>query len=138
MKVYSWKILFATIFIGGGAIIYAIKNIIAGDMSSFILLIFSGYLFIKGLWVSFTKEGFQSDKRDADINNEVIENLFGDLPFIIPWGGFVLIILAGIIFKIMPSQKWLYILLLILGLVYQFRVHLLIKKHIKQERRKYF
>lgn len=138
MKVYSWKTLFVTIFVGGALIIYEAKNIMEGEMISLLFLMFWVYLFIKGLWVSFTREGFETDERDGEISKTVTKELFGKWSFIGPWAGIVLIILGGVICLLMPSKKWICILLFILGLVYQIRVNLLLRRRFKIERRKYF
>lgn len=136
MKIYSWKTLLVTILIGGGLIIYEFKNIMAGEMSAIFPMIFWGYVVIKGLWVSFTEEGFQIDQRNEEIGKTVMKKLFGSWAFIAQWGGIILIVLPGIGSQIIPSQKWYYIF--ILGLVYQIIFSLLVAKHIKIERRKYF
>ena len=138
MKVYSWKTLFVIIIGCGSLIVYEVKNIMGGQMISLLFLMFWVYLFIKGLWISFTKEGFETDQRDRDISKTVIKELFGKWSFIGPWAGIVLIIVGGVLSLLMPSRKWLYILLFILGLVYEIRVNLLLRKRFKIVRRKYF
>lgn len=138
MKVYSWKTLLVTILVGGGVLIYKIKDIMAGEMSEILFMMFWGYLIIKGLWVSFTEEGSQVDKRNEAINKTVFNKLFGKWAFIVQMGGFILILLAGVIIKLIPSQKWLSFFLFMGGLVYYIVIGILVRKPMKEERRKYF
>lgn len=47
-------------------------------------------------------------------------------------------IMAGVSVKLIPSQKWVSIVLVIVGLLYHLWESLLVQKHMKMERRKYF
>lgn len=137
MKVYSWKTLIATILIAGGAIIYQVKDLMEGEKFSYFTIIFWIYLFIKGLWVSFTEDGFDHDKLNESISNKVLTNLFGRWTFIASWGGIILIVFGGISIKFIPSQKWIGILLFIIGLIYNIIAGIIVRKHIKIEKRKH-
>lgn len=85
MKIYSWKTLIVTIL----AIIYVIirefEDVMAGEVSAFVFLIFLGYLILKGLWVSFTKEGFEEDKEREKRTKRAYRKLFGPWALIAPW-----------------------------------------------------
>ena len=138
MKIYSWKTLLATILIGGGMFIYELKNAIAGKTSAFFFMMFWIYLIIKGLWVSLTWDGSEMDRRKDTINKRVIRQLFGSWAFIATYGGLLLVILALLSIKLIPSQKWFSFFLFIGGLLYQIVIGILVRKHIKIEERKYF
>lgn len=117
MKVYSWKTLLVTI-LAGGTIIWKFEDVMAGEVSAFIFMIFLGYLILKGLWVSFTKEGFEEDKQREESTKRAYRKLFGPWALIAPWGHFILILLSVASVQFLPSQPWLAILLIIGSLVY--------------------
>ena len=138
MKVYSWKTLIVTILICGAAIISQIKNIMAGDAFSWFYLIFWIYLTFKGLWVSFTREGYEDDWFRELVHSKATRKLFGSWAPIITWGGLIIIIIGGIIAKFIPASKYLPIALLFIGLIYNIVIARLIRKQIKIEKRDYF
>lgn len=132
MKVYSWKILLLTI-LNGGYIIWRFQDVKAGETSAFISLIISGYLFLKGLKVSFTKEGFEEDKEREKIIDRAYKEVFGPWAPIAPWGHLILITLSLASFKFLPSQQWFAILLIIGSLVYVIVCNRLLEKHMGLE-----
>lgn len=133
MKVYSWKTLLAIILAGGVFVILNFEDLMAGEVSAYVLMIWFGYLILKGLWVSFTKEGFEEDERSAARIKMIYRKIFGRGALIAPWGHVILIILAAVSVQIMPNQKWLPTLLIIGSLVYIITVGRLLKKHLKME-----
>lgn len=138
MKVYSWKTLIVTILIGGGCFIYELRDFLHGEKISLLYVLFWAYLIIKGLWVSFTKEGYQTDVRNGMIVEKAYEKQFGKWAPIAIYGGFVLLFLSIIAAKLFPSLPLAAQLLFFIGLVYMCIIYLYIRKHIKEEKKKYF
>ncbi|MEL7564923.1 MAG: hypothetical protein AAGU27_08565 [Dehalobacterium sp.] len=133
MKVYSWKTLLVTILAGGETIIWKFEDVMAGEVSAVIFMIFLGYLILKGLWVSFTKEGFEEDKQREESTKRAYRKLFGPCALIAPWGHFILILLSVVSVQFLPSQPWLSILLIIGSLVYVIVCGGLVRKHMRLE-----
>jgi amino acid transporter len=133
MKIYSWKTLIVTIL----AIIYVIirefEDVMAGEVSAFVFLIFLGYLILKGLWVSFTKEGFEEDKEREKRTKRAYRKLFGSWALIAPWGHLILILLSAASAQFLPSQPWLSIVLIIGSLIYVIVCGGLVRKHMRLE-----
>ncbi len=132
MKIYSWKTLLATI-LGVVCIVWRFEDVMAGDVSAFTFMIILGYLVVKGLWVSFTKEGFQEDKQRTECIKKAYRKLFGPWAIIAPWGHIILISLAVASFWILPSQPWISSILLIGSLVYVIICRRLLRKYMKSE-----
>lgn len=137
MEVYSWKTLIVTILIGGWAFINQFNKLMSGELFAFFEMIFWGVLIFKGLYISFTKEGFEVDMRRGALRKKAIKELFGSWAFIAPYGGLVLIVLAGVSYKLIPSHIWIAILFFIIGLVYHIIVGILVGKYVKMEEKKY-
>ncbi len=117
MKIYSWKTLIVTILIGGGAaIVYQVKNIMAGDSLSYFYLIVWIYITFKGLWGgSLTREGYEEDEFRELVHSKATRKLFGSWAPIVTWTGFIIIILAGIIARFIPALGYLPIVLLFIA-----------------------
>jgi hypothetical protein len=86
MKVYNWKTLTVTILAVVYIIIWKFEDVMAGEAYAFIFMIFLGYLILKGLWVSFTKEGSEEDKQREESTKRAYRKLFGPWSLIAPWG----------------------------------------------------
>ena len=146
IMVHCWKTLLVTILFGGGMFLYRVIDMITGKVPilynetefvmTIVVIIFWGYVILKGLWVAFTGDGLVEEKLEQTLYKMACQNLFGPLSLIAPWGGVILIILAALSVEVIPSPNWVSILLLIGGLAYQFRVYRLIRKHIKMEKDK--
>lgn len=133
MKVYSWKTLLAIIFAGGVFVILNFEDLMAGEVSAFVFMIWFGYLILKGLWVSFTKEGFEEDERRSANSKKIYKRLFGSWALIAPWGHVILLLLSAATAKLLPSHLWLSILFIVGGLVYAIVFSGLVRKHMKSE-----
>ncbi len=134
MKVYSWKTLIVTIIAAIYIIIWKFEDVMAGEVDAVIFMIFMGYLIIKGFWASFTKEGFEEDERRAASIKRIYRKLFGPWAVIAPWGHVILILLSLATVKLLPSQLWLSVLLLMGGLVYALVCVGLVRKHMRLEK----
>lgn len=133
MKVYSWKTLIVTILIGGVIIIWRFEDVMAGELPAFIHMLMLGYLILNGFWVSFTKKGSEESKRKIASSKRIYRKLFGPLAFIAPWGYLILIVFAALSIQLIPSQKWLSVLLIIGSLVCFIVCNILVLKHLKIE-----
>lgn len=138
LKVYSWKTLLITLVLGGGAIIYYIKKLMAGDGWAILYIIFLTYLFLRGMWASLTEDGFEDDNVNKNISETVYKRLFGKWWLIAPWGGLILISLALLSLVLFPSQIWISIILFIIGAIYHVAGAIIVSKHVKRERRNRF
>lgn len=138
MKIYNLKLFLLTIFLSGGILIFELIKLINGQLSSLVQLALWGYLFILGLWTSLSQKGYAKDQLRESIHKKTLTKLFGPWKFLAPYLGVILVILAGIGLEFLPSLKWIFLLLLILGVIYQIWVTNLIGKHIKLEERRYF
>lgn len=133
IKVYSWKTLFVTMLLGG-IIIRKFKDVMAGEVSAFVFVVFLGHLILKGLWVSFTKEGFEEDERRVASSKRIYRKLFSPWALIASWGHLILILLAAVSAQFLPSQPWLSSLLVMGSLVYVIVCGGLVQKHVKLEK----
>ncbi len=133
MKVYSWKTLLITIIFGVWIFIYEFEDLMAGEVSTYVFMLFYSYIILKCLWVSFTKEGFEEDKRKEANSKRVYRKLFGPWAIIAPWGHIILILLAALSVQILPYQKWLPAILIMGSVAYIIVVGRLKKKHLNIE-----
>lgn len=138
MKVYSWKTLIITLLVGGIVGFTEIRDINLGYKPDYISIIFWIILIGKGLWASLTQDGYEEDELRGAIHKKVMKKYFGSWAFLASWGGIILILLGWTSLYILPSQAWLTILLLILGLVYMLVFSRIVGREIKKERKKYF
>ncbi|NLY45047.1 MAG: hypothetical protein GX053_03530 [Tissierella sp.] len=138
MKVYSWKILISILIFFMIGMISSIKDIIAGDSLAFAYIPLWIYILIRGLWASLNEDGFASDKLNADTYKRVVTELFGKWSFIAPRGGLILMVFALMLLKIIPSQKWIPMLVSTIGILYHIIVGRYMNKEIKKEKKKYF
>lgn len=77
MKVYSWKTLLVSVFLGGGLVIYSLIMALRGDWKYWIWAALSLYLVISGLRVSLTRVGFEQDRKQGERYQRVTRRLFG-------------------------------------------------------------
>ncbi|NLY85419.1 MAG: DUF2207 domain-containing protein [Tissierellia bacterium] len=96
------------------------------------------YLLIKGLWVSFSKEGFQHDMRNETIKIRVLRAQFGKWAPLVSFGGYILLILAVILAIFLPSLQFLSLALYFGGLIFMIIMGLYVRKHVKEEKKKFF
>lgn len=137
MRVYSWKTLIVTILIGGIGFTHQLKKLIQGDRFAFLYVLFWAYLIAQGLWVSFSKEGYQKDMRNETIRIKLM-NRFGKWAPIVTYGEFIIFFIALIIGKVLPILAWLSYILFFAGIIFMLIKGLYIRKYVIEKMKKYF
>jgi hypothetical protein len=122
------------IFVGGAMLIFGIKNAIGGDLPDYLWCAFVLYVVIKGLYVSFSKEGYEEDQKRAARGKRVYRKLFGRFSPVMPYGTFILFFFAWAGIKLFPSQKWLGALFLFLAIAYSVWLNIVYRKHMEIEK----
>lgn len=147
ITIYCWKNLIFTALLGV-IFVYKLIDIFTGDMDIYaydytgflkalVVIIFLVYLIFKGLLLSFTGDGIVEEKLERTLYDRACKNLFGKWALVAPRGGIISIIMALLIVGlIMPSQEWVFIFIILGGLLYQIWVDRLIRKRIQMEKAK--
>lgn len=138
MKVYNWKTLVVSLLAGVLVGFTEIRNINLGYKPDYIRIIFWVILIGRGLWASLSWDGYEEDELRGSIHKKVMKKHFGSWAWLVSLGGFILITLALLSIYIFPSQEWLALSLLILGLIYMLILSRRVGKEMKEERKKYF
>lgn len=131
MKIHSWKTLLVTIVVGGGFFSYRILHF--GGLADLIWLGLFAYLIIQGLHVSFSKDAYDEDNKRAEKGKRVYRKLFGRFGLFVPYTPFVFILLSWAVSMLLPTWKWLMIILLISALASAVWILIIYKKHMRVE-----
>ena len=89
------------------------------------------YVLIKGIKDLLMDKESRDEEVDNSLYRKACKNLFGPWYLIAPWGGYILIVLALLIFGVLLPSTNLLIFLLLGGLVYDFWINRLVKKQIE-------
>ena len=100
MKVYSWKTLLAVIFIGGPLLVHNVMQIREEFFSGIVMTVIALYLIVKGLYVSFTEEGYKEDQENGVRGKRVFRKLFGRFAPIMPYSVLLLFGLLAVIVSV--------------------------------------
>jgi len=129
MKVVSWKSLFASVF-GIGMVLYRIK-IFDGFFDILWIGLF-GYLTVKCLMVSFSKQEYDEDMRRAESMRVLYRELFGGVAYIAGDIPVLLILFTGVLAYVCPFTSLLrkaLVVLLITALVYTIPFSIYVNKY---------
>ena len=88
MKITSKTLFLVTILVGGGSLLFFI---IRRDWFG---VAFSGYLFLKGLHLSFDQEAYDEDIKEADLKKTLHRKVFGKFAPFAPYVPFFSLFIA--------------------------------------------
>lgn len=123
MKVVSWKTLIVTLILGGGLLYFAVRGCLNKEPASLLWLCFVVYMIAKGIFVSFSAEAYEDDKKRAAIGKRLYREKFGIFAPIMPYLHILIILLDALLVMICPPTvpiKILGILILMAALIYVF------------------
>ena len=132
MKVYSWKTLLVTIFVGFGFAIWSLLQLIRGEWAHLFWLPMSLWLIFQGFRASLTQKGYEEDQQRGEIGRRVYRKLFGRFALIMPYSGVLLFLMAAMTYVFHPPI-WLYILFVALALAYMAWLSWIVRRHIELE-----
>ena len=115
MKVYNWKTLLVTVFMGGGLLVYSFVTTLRGDIKYSLWVVICLHLVISGLRASLTQEGFERDRDQGELYKRVTRRLFGRFAPIMYFTPVILFVLFCSTWVLRPPG-WLY-LLMMLGVI---------------------
>jgi len=131
MKVYSWKTLVVSIFLGGGSFAYTIIHF--DGLHDLVLLAFLAYYIIKGLSVSFSEDAYKEYVKRVERGKRVHRKLFGKFAPLIPWSPAIFVLLGYCVVKLLPTWKWLVWLWLLSAAASAVYISIIFRKHMKIE-----
>ena len=131
MKVYSWKTLLAVIFIGGPLLVHNVMQIREEFFSGIVMTVIALYLIVKGLYVSFTEEGYKEDQENGVRGKRVFRKLFGRFAPIMPYSVLLLFGLLAVIVSVTEISPGLILAGLLVILAYTIWFALIVRKHVK-------
>lgn len=129
MKLISFKTLMASLL---GVLFIIIKIRSYDGITDLLWIVFFGYLIVKGLHISFSKEAYDEDVKEAYQGKALCSDLFGRFAFIATDIPVMVIILAGLIAAFCPITTLLRVVLLVLlgfAVVYALWISWYISKH---------
>ena len=129
MKITSKTLFLVTIFVGGGSLLFFIIK------KDWFGVAFSGYLFLKGLHLSFDQEAYDEDIKEADLKKTLHRKVFGKFAPFAPYVPYFLLVLAWGLTKVFEVTLFLRIALLSIVL-FTFLYFLWFGQIIKKERQK--
>ncbi|SDJ14857.1 hypothetical protein [Proteiniclasticum ruminis] len=129
MKVTSKTLFLVTIFVGGGYLLFFIMK------KDWFGVAFSGYLFLKGLHLSFDQEAYDEGNKEADLKKTLHRKAFGKFAPFAPYVPFLSLFVALGLSQIFEVTLFLRIALLSIVL-FTFLYILWFEQIIKKERQK--
>lgn len=129
MKITSKTLFLVTILVGGGSLLFFIIK------KDWFGVAFSGYLFLKGLHLSFDQEAYDEDIKEADLKKTLHRKAFGKFAPFAPYVPYFLLVLAWGLTKVFEVTLFLRIALLSLVL-FTFLYILWFGQIIKKERKR--
>lgn len=135
MKIYSWKDLLVSVFVGGGFIIYLLLHF--NEVTDFFYLIIFAYLVLKRITISIDKEEYDAEKKREAKMKKVYRKLFGKFAPVAPYGGIIFMLLGCAFALLFPEVEWviewLLLILILSALAYNIWLAIIIRKHMKIE-----
>ena len=129
MKITSKILFLVTILVGGGSLLFFIMK------KDWFGVAFSGYLFLKGLHLSFDQEAYDEDIKEADLKKTLHRKTFGKFAPFAPYVPYFLLVLAWGLTKVFEVTLFLRIALMSIVL-FTFLYILWFGQIIKKERQK--
>ena len=129
MKITSKTLFLVTILVGGGSLLFFIMN------KDWFGVAFSGYLFLKGLHLSFDQEAYDEDIKEADLKKSLHRKAFGKFAPFAPYVPYFLLVLAWGLTKVFEVTLFLRIALMSI-VILTFLYILWFGQIIKKERQK--
>ena len=133
MKVYSWKNLLVTLFLGGGLTVLSLWKALHGDPKQWIWVALCLYLMASGLWASLTREGYERDRERGERYDRVMRRLFGRFASIMPFTPALLFLLCCCTSFLRPPV-WLFLLLMVGVVAYAAWFSWYIQRAVNRER----
>lgn len=136
MKVYSWKTLLITIFLGGAGLINAIYDVYRGRLFQVLWVALFGYLIFQGFRASLTEAGYREDAEKRENGKCVYRKLFGKFAPVMHYGALVLLVIAAFAALAVPRRYWLAWVslgLILAALVYQVWLFIIVRRELNRE-----
>ena len=137
MKVYSWKTLLATIFLGGAGLIHAVYEVYRGRPSQISWAALFGYLIFQGLRASLTEAGAARDAENKKTGNRIYQKLFGKFAPVMRFGSMILLVIAALVALAAPQQywaAWVSLGLMLAAAVYQVWLFIIVRRELNREK----
>lgn len=135
MKVYSWKTLLVTIFVGGSGLAYAVYNVCHGaTVLNVTWVVMFGVWLVRGLIASLTEEGHAKNVENWKREKRVYRRLFGKFAPIMPWGVLIFFGVAAIFSRALPEQIWVCLCFIIAGFVYTIWLAAVVSREVEREK----
>ena len=129
MKITSKTLFLVTILVGGGSLLFFIMK------KDWFGVAFSGYLFLKGLHLSFDQEAYDEDIKEADLKKTLHRKAFGKFAPFAPYVPFLSLFIALGLSQIFEVTLFLRIALLSI-VILTFLYILWFDQIIKKERKR--
>ncbi len=129
MKITSKTLFLVTILVGGGSLLFFIIK------KDWFGVAFSGYLFLKGLHLSFDQEAYDEDIKETDLKKTLHRKVFGKFAPFAPYVPFFSLFIAFGLSQIFEVTLFLRIALLSIVL-FTFLYILWFDQIIKKERKR--
>lgn len=133
MKVYSWKTLLITIFIGGAGLVYSMVRLYNEDLWGVAWMLLFGIEIFKGIQASITEKGYQKNVENEQKGKRVYKTLFGKLAPIMPYGGVICFVIAAILVRVFPMRIWIGMCFIIAAPIYQIWLTIVVRKELGKE-----
>ena len=133
MKVYNWKTLLVTVFVGGGLLVCSFVTVLRGNVMYSLWVVICLHLVISGLRASLTQEGYQRDRDQGALYKRVTRRLFGRLAPIMPFTPVILFVLFCSTWILRPPG-WLYLVMMLGVIAYAVWLSWYIQRAVNRER----
>jgi len=133
LKVYNWKTLLVTIFVGGGLLVYTLVTVLRGDVKYSLCVVICLHLVISGLRASLTQEGYERDRNQGELYKRVTRRLFGRFAPVMYFTPTLLFVLFCSTWYLRPPG-WLYLLLMLGVIAYAAWLSWYIQRAVNRER----
>lgn len=133
MRIYSWKTLLITILAGGGGLVCsAVRLFYDRDLFGVLWAVIFLIGIYRGIQASMTKKGYETDLENGQKGKLVYRALFGTLAPVMPYGGLICFVTAGILVWLFPMHLWAGLCFIAAALVYQIWLFMAVRRELKR------
>lgn len=133
MKVYHRKVLFLTLIIGFGGIVYFGGRFLQGDTLGIVWMIIFAILTKQGLSIALTEKGSAQEAARVQTSREMYSELFGKFGKVMPYGTVILYCIGIVCIYFIPTQIWLGLCFLIGAAAYYLWLIWTMKKFLEKK-----
>ena len=117
IKIYDWKKLLVSVLIGGIELAYALARLFRGRISELLWVFIIGSLVCRGVYESFTEQGFRRGKAHDERVRQIYRNRFGRFGRVMEWSPIIAALLV-LLLALAPVPVWVRITGLLMELIY--------------------